>query len=258
MSKIDRMGEENINTFGSNIVIVEYRTSKDIDVYFPEYNWITKGTQYINFKNGNVKCPYERRVYGIGYLGEGKYKSSKNGKPTKVYGVWNNMLERCYDKKYQQKHPTYKGCKVCDEWLNFQNFAKWFENNYYEIENERMHLDKDILVKHNKIYSPDTCIYVPQTVNSLFTKRDNDRGESIIGVSSYKNGKYRVQCSIINPETGKSKNKHLGYYETQEKAFEIYKYYKEKNIKEVADYFKGQISDRLYNALYSYEVEIDD
>lgn len=258
MSKIDRMGEENINTFGSNIVIVEYRKSKDIDVYFPEYNWITKGTQYINFKNGNVKCPYERRVYGIGYLGEGKYKSSKNGKPTKVYGVWNNMLERCYDKKYQQKHPTYKGCKVCDEWLNFQNFAKWFENNYYEIENERMHLDKDILVKHNKIYSPDTCIYVPQTVNSLFTKRDNDRGESIIGVSSYKNGKYRVQCSIINPETGKSKNKHLGYYETQEKAFEIYKYYKEKNIKEVADYFKGQISDRLYNALYSYEVEIDD
>lgn len=258
MSKIDRMGEENINTFGSNIVIVEYRKSKDIDVYFPEYNWITKGTQYINFKNGNVKCPYERRVYGIGYLGEGKYKSSKNGKPTKVYGVWNNMLERCYDKKYQQKHPTYKGCKVCDEWLNFQNFAKWFENNYYEIENERMHLDKDILVKHNKIYSPDTCIYVPQTVNSLFTKRDNDRGESIIGVSSYKNGKYRVQCSIINPETGKSKNKHLGYYETQEKAFKIYKYYKEKNIKEVADYFKGQISDRLYNALYSYEVEIDD
>ena len=258
MSKIDRMGEENINTFGSNIVIVEYRKSKDIDVYFPKYNWITKGTQYINFKNGNVKCPYERRVYGIGYLGEGKYKSSKNGKPTKVYGVWNNMLERCYDKKYQQKHPTYKGCKVCDEWLNFQNFAKWFENNYYEIENERMHLDKDILVKHNKIYSPDTCIYVPQTVNSLFTKRDNDRGESIIGVSSYKNGKYRVQCSIINPETGKSKNKHLGYYETQEKAFEIYKYYKEKNIKEVADYFKGQISDRLYNALYSYEVEIDD
>ena len=78
--KLNRIGEENINTFGSNIVIVEYRTSKDIDVYFPEYDWIAKSTRYDAFKKGEIKCPYEPSVYGIGYIGEGKYKTKENVK----------------------------------------------------------------------------------------------------------------------------------------------------------------------------------
>ena len=121
-----------------------------------------------------------------------------------------------------------------------------------------MCLDKDILVKGNKVYSPETCIFVPKTINSLFTKRQNDRGESVIGTSLTQNGKYRAYCSLINPKTGKSKYEHLGCYETQEKAFEVYKYYKERNIKEVADYYKDKIPQKLYDALYNYEVEITD
>ena len=167
------------------------------------------------------------------------------------------MLKRCYDEKYHEKHPTYKDCKVCEEWHDFQNFAEWYYNNYYEIEGERMHLDKDILIKRNKVYSPETCVFVPQAINSLFIKRQNNRGESVIGTTPYQ-GKYMAQCSIINPKTGKSKREYLGIYDTQEKAFEVYKYYKEKNIKIVADYFKGQIPQKLYNALYNYEVENDD
>ena len=120
-----------------------------------------------------------------------------------------------------------------------------------------MCLDKDILVKHNKIYSPETCVFVPQTINKLFTKRQNDRGESVIGTSPI-DGKYRARCYMINLETGKSKCEYLGLFDTQEKAFKIYKYYKEKNIKMVADYFREQIPDKLYDALYNYEVEIDD
>ena len=254
----DKTGEKNYNTFGSKMIIVGYRKYSDIDVYFPEYDWTFKNREYSKFKKGNIKCPYEKSVYGIGYLGEGEYKTKENGKPTRVYDTWKSMLQRCYDKKCQEKYPTYKDCKVCEEWLNFQNFAKWYEENYYEIEGERMHLDKDILIKHNKIYSPETCVFVPNTINVLFTKRQNDRGDSYIGTSHYKNGKYRVQCGIINPGTGKSKQEYLGLYETQEKGFEVYKYYKERNIKEVADYYKEQIPQILYNALYDYEVEIDD
>ena len=112
-----------------------------------------------------------------------------------------------------------------------------------------MCLDKDILIKHNKIYSPDTCIFVPHKINTLFTKSDKSRGESVIGTSLYKNGKYIVQCNLLNPETGKSKSEYLGLYETQEKGFEVYKYHKERNIKEVADYFKGQLPDKLYQSL---------
>lgn len=258
-SKIDRIGEKNINNFGSKMVIVDYRKAIDIDVYFPEYNWIAKGVQYSSFKTGLIKCSYEKRTYGIGYLGEGEYKASENSKDTKVYKTWTDMLQRCYDEKYQKRQPTYIGCEVCDEWYNFQNFAKWYNDNYYEIEGEKMHLDKDILVKHNKIYSPETCIFVPQTINSLFTKCDRSRGESVIGTSYHKRDKvYIANCSLINSKTGKSKQEFLGTYNTQEKAFEVYKYYKEKNIKEVADYYKEHIPQRLYDGMYEYEVEITD
>lgn len=257
VAKIDRTGERNINNFGSEMIIVEYRTAKDIDIYFPEYNWTTKNRMYQEFKKGIIKCPYERRHYGVGYLGEGKYKASKNGKDTKVYKAWSSMLQRCHDEKLHKKHPTYIGCEVCKEWHNFQNFAKWYYENYYEIEGERVNLDKDILVKGNKIYSAETCAFVPQTINKLFTKNDGKRGESPIG-TSLKNGKYVAQCHLVNPETGKSKLKHLGYCDTQEKAFEVYKQYKEKNIKQVADYYKDKIPTKLYKALYKYEVEITD
>lgn len=257
VDKVDRTGEVGYNTFGSKMVIVKYRKYSDIDVYFPEYNWIARNKEYRHFKKGNVRCPYERRIFNIGYLGEGKYKSKENGKNTRVYDTWHNMLQRCYDEKYQKKYPTYIGCGASEEFHNFQNFGDWNSKNYYEIEGEQMCLDKDILVKHNKIYSPETCVFVPQTINKLFTKRQNDRGESVIGTSPI-DGKYRARCYMINLETGKSKCEYLGLFDTQEKAFKIYKYYKEKNIKMVADYFREQIPDKLYDALYNYEVEIDD
>jgi hypothetical protein len=256
-SKIDRTGEKNINNFGSEMVIVEYKKYSDIDVYFPEYDWTTKNNTYQNFKNGKIKSPYDKSVFGVGYLGEGEYESRENGKLTKVYATWCHMLERCYYEKYHKRYPTYIDCKVSEEWHNFQNFAKWYENNYYEVEGEIMCLDKDILIKHNKIYSPETCIFVPQTINTLFVKNNKNRGNSVIGTSPM-NGKYMVTCSMFDFKTGKSKNEYLGRYKTQEKAFEVYKYYKEKNIKQIADYFKEQIPIQLYNTLYNYIVEITD
>ena len=167
------------------------------------------------------------------------------------------MLQRCYYPKFHEKESTYIECSVNKEWHNFQNFGIWYDENYYEIEGERTELDKDILYKGNKIYSPETCIFVPHAINSLFIKRQNVRGESVIGTTP-KNDKYQVNCYLLNPKTGKSKQEYLGIYDTQEKGFEVYKHYKEKNIKEVADYFKGQIPQILYNALYNYEVEIYD
>ena len=108
----DRTGEESLNNFGSKMVISEYRNRRDIDIYFPEYNWVFEHGVYDNFKKGKIKCPYEPRYYGKGYLGEGEYKMSENGKHTDKYDIWHSMLTRCYDPKYHEKYPTYKGCKV--------------------------------------------------------------------------------------------------------------------------------------------------
>ena len=257
MRKIDRTGEERINNFGSKMIIKEYRKYSDIDVYFPEYDWTFEHAAYNNFKKGTVKCPYEPRYYNIGYLGEGKYKVRENGKNKKEFEVWYRMLERCYDPKYQEKHTTYKGCKVEDYLLNFQHMAEWINKNYYEIPDERMHLDKDILCKGNKIYSRDKCIFVPEGINKLFTKCDNARGENPIGVSLTSSGNYQVHC-----RNAYGKSVYLGSYLTKEEAFQVYKQYKEKVIKEVIDSYEGKIPEpfysRLKTAMYNYEVEIDD
>ena len=133
MGKIDRTGEENINSFGSKMIIKEYRNNKDIDVYFPEYNWTFEHAQYNHFKNGKIKCPYEPRYFGKGYLGEGKYKVSENRKLKKEFNIWYNMLIRCYDPKYHEKESTYKGCRVEEFLLNFQHMGEWIKNNYYEV-----------------------------------------------------------------------------------------------------------------------------
>ena len=186
--KRDRTGEERLNNFGSKMVIKEYRGCMDIDVYFPEYNWTFKHATYQSFKNGKIKCPYEPSIYGVGYLGEGKYVATENGRHKKEYRIWYDVLRRCYDPKVQEKYPTYKGCTVENYLLNFQNAAEWIKNNYYEVLGERMHLDKDILCKGNKVYSRETCIFVPERINTLFVKRDKSRGKNPIGVSQTSSG----------------------------------------------------------------------
>ena len=159
--------------------------------------------------------------------------------------------------KYQEKEPTYKECTVCTEWHNFQAFAEWYENNYYEIPNESMSLDKDILFKGNKIYSPETCVFVPKNINSLFTKCDKSRGNDPIGAHQSPSGNYQVQCNNVN-----GKRIYLGTYSNKEEAFRVYKRYKEKVIKEVIDLYECVIPEphysKLKKAMCNYRVEIDD
>lgn len=251
MRKIDRTGEVTYNNFGSKIIIKEYRKSCDIDVYFPEYKWTKTQVQYNTFIKGEVKCPYEKTVYGVGYLGEGKHNVSINGKITKYYNIWNGMLKRCYDPKFIEKRPTYTGCKVYPEWHNFQTFGEWLDKNYYEIEGQTMNLDKDILCKGNKIYSPDTCVFVPIRINTLFIKCDKCRGDLPVGVTHHRK-KYDVRCCVDG------KREYLGYYDTPEEAFQAYKNFKEQYIKKVAEEYKNVIPQKLYEAMLRYEVDIDD
>ena len=189
-------------------------------------------------------------VYGIG-INDFDGLVKVNGKPTKVYDRWKAMLCRCYSNNYQGKQPTYIGCYVCEEWLLFTNFKKWYET-HYRLD---YHLDKDILFKGNKLYSPETCSFVPQEINKLFTNRKNDRGNLPIGVCYSK--KYNKFTSQINID-GKRKN--LGFFNNDKEAFYAYKKEKEKNIKEMAEkYFKDRlITENIYNAMISYKVDIND
>ena len=125
--------------------IIKYENGMDVDVEFlDEYHYVKEHTTYNNFKLGKIKNPYHKSVFGVGYVGEGNYKTKENGKFTIFYQQWKNMLLRCYVKA--DRHLPYEDAKVCDEWLNFQTFAKWYDEHYYEVD-ERLHIDKDIKIK---------------------------------------------------------------------------------------------------------------
>ena len=251
----ERLGESRMMNCGEIAFIVEYTNNQNITVQFKTTGELVK-TEYSSFKNGSVKSRFTPSVYGVGYLGNEKSKD-ENGKSLKSYETWKSMLERCYSEKCKKKYPTYKDCSVCKEWHNYSNFKEWFNNNYYEIEGEKMALDKDILVKGNKIYSPDTCVFVPQNINKLFTKRNKARGEYPIGLYKPNNSnKYQAQCRIFY--NGKKQHKYLGLYNTIEEAFNSYKEFKENYIKQVAEEYKDNIPYELYKAMYNYKVEITD
>lgn len=170
------------------------------------------------------------------------------------------MLQRCFDDKYKEKYPTYKNVTCCDRWLCFANFLEDFEilrQEYNWSDNEKLTLDKDILHKGNKIYSLENCVLVPQWINSLFTKNNAKRGNYPVGVCYRKKvKKYQALCNV----NGKLKS--LGYFNTPQEAFNAYKIAKEQEIKRVAEdcVSNGYITKdcRLYKAMISYQVEIDD
>jgi hypothetical protein len=219
----ERIGEIRRNKNGSKMEVVVYNNANDILVKFEQGNPIK--SRWRHFLNGSIVNPYDKTVLGIGYLGEGNYKSTENGKHTPQYTTWINMMKRCYDEKEIKRYPKYKECTVAEEWYNFQIFAQWYDDNYYEIEGETMCLDKDILHKGNKIYSPETCIFVPNRINLLFTKRDAKRGNFPIGVSWCKRDKkYQSKC-----KSASGKDITLGNYNAPEEAFYAYKKRKRKS-----------------------------
>jgi len=253
----NHIGETNITGYGSLMTVIYYTNCKNIIVRFDKSGY-EKNTNYRQFKLGSVKSPYCRSVHGVGYLGEGNYTSRINGEKSPQYVAWNNMLQRCYSVKFQATRPTYIGCSVCEEWLNYQNFAKWYDENYYEIESKSqrgMNLDKDILKKNNKIYCPEYCIYVPDSINLLFIKKNANRGNLPIGVNK-EGKKYIAQCSVS--DGGISKQEQIGTFFTIEEAFNAYKYFKEEYIKQVANEYRDIIPNKLFEALYKYKVEITD
>lgn len=218
-----------------------------------EYDKIYHKNYYKNNKIEIAKKTKERRQKKIAKRIIDKTPKFRDVKVSKKsYSKWRAMIARCTSETIKEKNLTYKDCEVCNEWLDYPNFQKWYEENYYEVEDEQMHLDKDILIKGNKIYSPETCIFVPCRINVLFTKSNKKRGDLPIGVKRDKKA-YVAQCSTLG-----RKKKYLGRFNTPEEAFVAYKAFKEKYIKEVADLYKDKIPKNLYDAMYRYEVEITD
>lgn len=205
----------------------------------------------ISSKRGVVSYNNRKPVCGVG-VNDYDLPICVDGCVIPSYVAWNSMIKRCYSVSYQNNGPSYIGCSVCEEWLYFSNFKEWFDSpeSYYK---DGYELDKDILVKGNKIYSPETCVYVPKQINSLFCSSKNSRGVLPIGVARNRK-RFYAYC-----RDGLS-YKYLGNYPTASEAFSAYKTYKENRIKSVAEqyYRSGKIPSKVYNAMIKYTINQND
>lgn len=231
---------------GSTVTVLRYDSSKSVKILFPSGN--TAIVDASNLRKGQIKDPMAKSVYGKGFVGVGDYRTAIKRKKTKAYTAWSEMLKRCYCPYYQAKKPTYIGCTVADEWLNFQNFAAWYESQPLAKE-EGVQLDKDLISPGNKVYGPESCALIPACVNSLLNDCGGARGKYPIGVTWSKfNKKFVALCCIDG------KQRHIGYFACPKAAHEAYRDVKEKNVRQVAEEMKDLIGERVYSALVRYKV----
>lgn len=189
----------------------------------------------------------KKLILGVATNSGGHYKTEIDGKTPKSYNTWKSMLRRVYCPKLHVVRPTYIGCSVAEEWLEYQNFAEWFENHEYS--NCGYQLDKDLLIPGNKIYAPDLCVFVPLQLNNLLLDSKATRGQYKQGVSFYKNtNKFMAQIKIDG------KNNNLGYFDTELEAYFAYKKAKEQYVKDSANLWRNNIADEVYHALMNWQL----
>lgn len=200
---------------------------------------------FVEVKAGVMSLTRNKLVNGVG-INDSWYFTERviDGKRVSCpyYARWSAMLSRCYSKAYQLNQPTYVGCSVCDEWLVFSNFKMWMEKQDWKGK----HLDKDILVQGNKVYSPETCIFVTRSINNLLNDSGRTRGLTRQGVS-FKVDRNKYQASVcIN-----GRKKFLGCFADEQSAFKAYKLAKYEIIKELAE----KQAEPLRSALLKYKIK---
>lgn len=223
--------------------IISYGGYKDVTVKFKESGYTVK-VYSSTIKTGNIKDRLNPEVYGHGYLGEGEYTCGVKSGISKSYKVWNGMLERVYSESLHEVRPTYKGCTCFEGWHNYQIFAKWFEDNYIE----GYELDKDILsycLSKEKVYSPETCIFIPPKLNKILTCSDAIRGDSLIGTNKKieKSGDFRGRYTAKCVE-------YLGTYDNELLAHEVYVDFKLTMIKGFIE--ENTFGDKISEALTKF------
>lgn len=162
-----------------------------------------------------------------------------------IYLAWSAMLRRCYSEKFQNIYPTYQGCSVSSEWLRFSVFSSWMLQQDY-VGN---HLDKDILLPGNRVYSPDTCAFVSPKLNTFLNSLSASRGKWPIGVYWHKSiGKFNASCR--NPFTGKQES--LGLFNSPDDAHEAWRQRKHQHA---CDFARIQTDSRVAEALRTRYIE---
>ena len=240
------VGDVFLTNGGCYCTVLEVNNKEDVIVEFLDTFKFRKKVSVYSLYSGNVKNPNRPSVWGKGYLGVGKFKVKEGGRFTIEYQVWQRMIGRCYNPKFLNKNESYRDCEVSENFLSFQNFAEWYTSHeFYGLGYE---IDKDLLIRDNKLYSKDTCLLLPKRINNLFVNaRGGDRSLPV-GVYKTRGSRY---CSRFCVD---GKNLPLGTHDTPEEASAVYVKAKEDYIHSLAEKWHGKIEERAYQALMNWTV----
>ena len=253
INEIITSGEVFKNKSGNEFIIVYCDNSFNVRIRFIKTGY-EKSYELSQIRKGLVKDRFAPTVCSVGFVGD-KYATKLNSVPLPQYVLWSNMLKRCYSDSYKKKKPTYIGCEVSENFKYYEYFYEWCQSQV-GFGNQGWHLDKDLLVKGNKVYSENTCVFLPIEINAVLVKRDKMRGGCVLGVYKHKYYNEDKFVAQLNLNTGKAK--YVGLYDTESEAFNAYKEAKESYLKELANKWKGKIDDRAYKALMKYNVGAGD
>lgn len=235
--------ETSKTTEGYTIEIIDIikNTKENIVVEFQDDYKYKTSCQYDTFLKGNIKNPYHKSIIGVGYIGE--TSTSYNKKIKKSYTVWKHMIERCYS-IVENKDLTYRDCIVDLDWHCYANFEKWYKENYYEVIEEEVQLDKDILFKNNKIYSPETCVFVPQRINNWFRDCQANKKSGLPYGTILDKKKYIVRCHNENMSYTS-----VGRFNTIKEAELESNKFKKTTIIKVINQYKDLIPEKTYKKI---------
>jgi hypothetical protein len=233
---------------GAEFIITKYVNNTHVEVRFTKSGYTTVTTS-ADVRSGSIKDPWFPVVFNRGYFGKGEYDRSNS---KEAYDRWYNMMLRCYSDKPRHNSLAYEKAEVCEEWYNFQNFAEWF---YSQPNHDKPDygLDKDLLIRDNKTYCPDACCFLPTRLNSLLIKNKTKRNAYPIGVRWD-----RTKRKFSTEVSYNGKNYHLGYYNSVDVAFNVYKEEKERLIKKTVLEYKDCISESIFDLIYNHEILITD
>lgn len=223
-------------------VVTEYVNSSEIKIQFQDGTIVL--TNSANIKSGKVRNPNHRSIYGVGYIGQGDFSPSVNRENTKEYNAWRNMFDRCYSEKELAKSPRRRGSNVSEDWHCFQDFAKWC-NDQPSWGLKGWALDKDLLIKDNVNYGPDTCCFIPTRLNTIIHITDKTPC-----VKQLVKG-WAVQIREID-----GSHKYLGSYNSELEAINVYKYERERIVRTLAELVKEILQPHVYNALITWEAKV--
>lgn len=226
--------------------VIEYTNYKEVVVEFIATGYTTT-VQVKSILMGSVKDRLAPSVCGVGYMGVGAHGAYCDGKVSPAYVSWKSMMNRCYNGKFQKRSPTYQGCTVDDRWHNFQNFANWFNINH----KDGYQLDKDILISGNKLYSPETCILVPASVNCFISSSTAPNSKYPIGVNydKYMRG-FKASCCDSS-----GVQRHIGLYIDPYTAHDAWKKRKLEVLLEMKEDI-DRIDDRIYPSIIRLIMDI--